>query len=182
MPIAQNEAWTLFVKDPFNKLIREKFIEFISPDETIEGRKNKMKPPYSIFWLSITTNVGPVEAKARKIDVRHVNGYLIIPGIVYLLGTKLQKFELNDRLGENQEIRLINYITRFAATGVQVIPLPAVLAEVADVFPHREPADHGRRWEQLKIGMAAQDGCSKYYLFYCTIVCIGQNITLMTYS
>ncbi len=46
---------------------------------------------------------------------------------------------------------------RGAATGVQVIPLPAVLAEVADVFPRREPADHGWRREQLKIGMAAQD-------------------------
>ena len=73
-------------------------------------------------------------------------------------------------------------LQRGAATGVQVIPLPAVLAEVAGVFPHREPANHGRRREQLKIGMAAQDGCSKYYLLYCTIVCIGQNITLMTYS
>ena len=72
-----------------------------------------MKPPYSIFWPSLTTNVGPVQAKARKIDVRHVNGYLIIPGIVYLLSTKLQKFVLNDRLGEDQEMRLINYITRF---------------------------------------------------------------------
>ncbi len=26
------------------------------------------------------TDVGPVEKKRRKIDVRHVNGYLIIPG------------------------------------------------------------------------------------------------------
>ncbi len=59
------------------------------------------------------TNVGPVQAKARKIDVRHVNGYLIIPGIVYLLSTKLQKFVLNDLLGEDEEMRLINYITRF---------------------------------------------------------------------
>jgi hypothetical protein len=84
------------VKDPFKKLIREKFIEFISPDETTKGWKNKMKPPYSIFWPPLTTDVGPVEAKARKINVRHVNGYLIIPGIVYFLSTKLQKFVLND--------------------------------------------------------------------------------------
>ncbi len=77
-------------------MIREKFIEFISPDETTEGWKNKMKSPYSIFWPSLMTDVGPVEAKARKIDVRHVNGYLIIPGIVYLLSTKLQKFVIND--------------------------------------------------------------------------------------
>ena len=59
----------------------------------------KIKPPYSIFWPSLTTDVGPVEAKSRKIDVRHVNGYLIIPGIVYLLSTKLQKAVLNDQLG-----------------------------------------------------------------------------------
>jgi hypothetical protein len=45
--------------------------------------------------------------------VRHVNGYLIIPGIVYLLSTKLQKAVLNDRLGETLEMNLIHYITRF---------------------------------------------------------------------
>jgi len=54
-----------------------------------------------------------VEHKSRLIDVRHVNGYLIIPGIVYLLSTKLQKAVLNDRLDEEIEMNLINYITRF---------------------------------------------------------------------
>ncbi len=75
--------------------------------------EKKMKPPYSIFWPSLTTDVGPVEQKSRLIDVRHVNGYLIIPGIVYLLSTKLQKAVLNDRLGEGLEMNLIHYITRF---------------------------------------------------------------------
>jgi hypothetical protein len=58
------------------------------------------------------SDVGPVEAKRRKIDVRHVNGCLSIPGIVYLLSTKLQKVALNDRLGEEQEVDLINFVTR----------------------------------------------------------------------
>jgi hypothetical protein len=40
-PLLKCKAWNLFVKDPFNKLIREKFIEFISPDETTKGRKKK---------------------------------------------------------------------------------------------------------------------------------------------
>jgi len=75
--------------------------------------EKKIKPPYSIFWPSLTTDVGQVEQKKRKIYVRHVNGYLIIPGIVYLLSTKLQKAVLNDQLGEDQEMSLINYITRF---------------------------------------------------------------------
>ena len=60
--------------------------------------EKKIKPPYSIFWPSLTTDVGPVTNKSRKIDVRHVNGYLIIPGIVYLLSTKLQRAVLNGRL------------------------------------------------------------------------------------
>ncbi len=72
-----------------------------------------MKPPYAIWWPSLTTDVGPIEKRSRCINVRHVNGYLIIPGIVYLLNTKLQKYVLNDQLGENQEINLINFITRF---------------------------------------------------------------------
>ncbi len=42
--------------------------------------RKKIKPPYSIWWLSLTTDVGPVKKKRRKIDVRHVNEYLIIPG------------------------------------------------------------------------------------------------------
>ncbi len=45
------------------------------------GEKNK--PPYSICWPSLTTDVGTVEQKSRVIDVRHANGYLIIPGMVY---------------------------------------------------------------------------------------------------
>jgi hypothetical protein len=64
--------------------------------------QKKVKPPYAIWWPSLTTDVGPIEKRSRFIDVRHVNGYLIIPGIVYLLNTKPQKYVLNDRLGENQ--------------------------------------------------------------------------------
>ena len=45
--------------------------------------------------------------------MRHVNRSLIISGNVYLLSTKLQKEVLNDRLSENQEMSLINYITSF---------------------------------------------------------------------
>jgi hypothetical protein len=72
-----------------------------------------VKPPYEIWWPSLTTDVGPIETRSMCIDVRHANGYLIITGIVYLFNTKLQKYVLNDRLGENQEMNLINFITRF---------------------------------------------------------------------
>ena len=101
------------MRDPFNKLFTDNWVEYISPEGSTNGHKNKIKPPYSICWESLTSDVGPVEAKRRKINVRHVNGYLIIPGIVYLLSTKLQKMVLNDRLGEEQEMNLINFIVRY---------------------------------------------------------------------
>jgi hypothetical protein len=61
--------------------------------------RKKVKPPYAIWWPSLMTDVGPIKKRSRCIDVRHVNGYLIIPGKVYLLNTKLQKYVLNEKIG-----------------------------------------------------------------------------------
>ncbi len=35
--------------------------------------RKKVKPPYAIWWPSLTTDVGPIEKRSRCIDVRHVN-------------------------------------------------------------------------------------------------------------
>jgi hypothetical protein len=45
--------------------------------------------------------------------VRHMNAFLIVPGIVYNLSTQLQEGVPHDLLGHNQEMNLINIITRF---------------------------------------------------------------------
>jgi hypothetical protein len=63
--------------------------------------------------MSLTSAVGPIKKKRRLIDVRNINLFLIVPGIVYNLSTKLQKGVLHDHLGQNQEMNLINFITRF---------------------------------------------------------------------
>jgi hypothetical protein len=42
-----------------------------------------------------------------------MNAFLIVPGIVYNLSTKLQKGVLHDHLGQKQEMNLISFITRF---------------------------------------------------------------------
>jgi hypothetical protein len=107
------DAWNKYIMDPFDKSNRKDFIEYISEDERTKDQGEKIKPPYSICWPSLTTDVGTVEQKSRVIDVRHANGYLIIPGMVYLLSTKLQKKVLNDQLGADLELNLIHYITRF---------------------------------------------------------------------
>ncbi len=95
-PLLNCDEWTRYIRDPLNKSVQDEFIEFITPDGTTNNSKKKVKPPYAIWWPSLTTDVGPLEKRNRCIDVRHVNGYLIIPGIVYLLNTKLQKYVLND--------------------------------------------------------------------------------------
>ncbi len=46
------------------------------------------------------------------IHVKHMNAFLIVPRILYNLSTKLQKGVLHDRLGQNQEMNLINNIKR----------------------------------------------------------------------
>ncbi len=112
-PLLNCNEWTRYIRDLLNKSVRDEFVEFITPDGTTNNLKRKVKPPYAIWWPSLTTDVGPIEKRSRCIDVRHVNGYLIILGIVYLLNMKLQKYVLNDQLGENQEMNLINFIIRF---------------------------------------------------------------------
>jgi hypothetical protein len=55
--------------------------------------------------MSLTSDVGPV--KKKHIDVRHMNAFLIVPGIVYNLSTKLQKGVLHDHLGQIKKLILL---------------------------------------------------------------------------
>jgi hypothetical protein len=42
-----------------------------------------------------------------------MNAYLIIQGIVYHLSTKLQKGVMYDHLGQDKEVKLIEFLTQF---------------------------------------------------------------------
>jgi hypothetical protein len=42
-----------------------------------------------------------------------MNGYLIMSGIVYHLSTKLQKGVMQDHLGQDIEVKLIEFLTQF---------------------------------------------------------------------
>jgi hypothetical protein len=63
--------------------------------------------------MSLTSDVGPIKKKKWLINVRLMNAFLIVLRIVYNLSTKLQKGVLHDPLGQNQEMNLINFTTRF---------------------------------------------------------------------
>jgi hypothetical protein len=83
---------------------------------------------HTTVWItlaSFTDDVGVVDkkTKTRMIDAGHMNGYLIIPGIAYHLSTKLQKGVTHDHLGQDTEVKLIEFLARF---GYATRKLPTV--------------------------------------------------------
>jgi hypothetical protein len=74
----------------------------------------KMNTPYAITFQHLTTDVGPVRINdGRKIDARHYNGYLIIPGIVYHIAAKMTNSIVTDCYGNPFKMGVINLIARF---------------------------------------------------------------------
>ena len=98
--------WINYVKNFFNWFTRQIHLNHTSPS-TLSSRHQtkKFTPPYGLTFTSFTDDVGVVDKKTRtrKINAGHMNGYLIIPGIVYHLSTKLQKGVTHDHLGQNTD-------------------------------------------------------------------------------
>jgi hypothetical protein len=96
--------WTNYVKNPFNWFPRQKYYDRISPSTPSSRHPTrKFTSLYGLTFASSTDDVGVVDKKTKThaIDTGHMNGYLIIPGIVYHLSTKLQKGVTHDRLGQD---------------------------------------------------------------------------------
>jgi hypothetical protein len=73
-----------------------------------------MTTPYALTLENVTTDVGPISSHGQsKIDARHDNGFLLTPGIVYHMTSKIQNSLLNDRYGNLFEVGIINFITQF---------------------------------------------------------------------
>jgi hypothetical protein len=71
-----------------------------------------MMPPYALTLENVTTDVGPLSTQGqRKIDARHYIGFLLTPGIVYHIASKMQNSLLNDHYGNPFEVGIINFIT-----------------------------------------------------------------------
>jgi hypothetical protein len=106
--------WTNYVKNPFNKFARQTYLDHTSPS-TPSGRHptTKFTPLYGLTFASFTDDVGVVDKKTRTrmINAGYMNVYLIIPGIVYHLSTNLQKGVKYDHLGQDKEVKLIEFLT-----------------------------------------------------------------------
>ncbi len=109
--------WTNCVKTLFNWFTRQLYLDHTSLS-TPRSRHptKKFTPPYGLTFASFTDDVGFVDTrrqKTRTVEAGHMNGYLIIPGIVYHLSTKLQKGVMHDHLGQDRKVELIEFLTQF---------------------------------------------------------------------
>jgi hypothetical protein len=55
----------------------------------------------------------PIKNSTQKLDVRHMNAYQIIPGLVYLLRARINGALLKDILNTEEVTNSIHYITRY---------------------------------------------------------------------
>ena len=108
----QGPVWDAYIRNPFDLTTRKDFLNTISLTCIDETKDTKMTPPYAITFKNLTTDVGHVTIhEGRKIDARHYNGYLIIPGIVYHMASKITNSLVTDRYGNPFEVGIINFIT-----------------------------------------------------------------------
>ncbi len=108
--------WTNYIKNPFDPFTRQIYLDCISPSTPSSRHPTrKFIPKYGLTFTSYTDDVGVVDkkTKTRAIDAGYMNGYLIIPGIVHHFSTKLQKGVTHDRLGQDTEVKLIEFLTQF---------------------------------------------------------------------
>jgi hypothetical protein len=71
-----------------------------------------MTPLYALALENVTTDVGPISSHGqRKIDAWHYNGFLLTPGIVYHMTSKIQNSLLNDHYRNPFKVGIFNFIT-----------------------------------------------------------------------
>ncbi len=108
------EVWDAYINNPFDLSTRKKFLSTISQSCIDKKKETKMMPPYALALENVTTDVGPISTHGqRKIDARHYNGFLLTPGIVCHIASKMQNSLLNNHYGNPFKVGIINFITRF---------------------------------------------------------------------
>jgi hypothetical protein len=108
------EVRDAYINNSFDLSTRKEFLSKISLSCIDKKKQTKMTPPYALTLENVTTDVGPVSTQGqRKIVARHYNGFLLTPGIVYHIASKMQNSLLSDNYGNLFKVGIINFITRF---------------------------------------------------------------------
>jgi hypothetical protein len=107
-----HREWRNFLKNPAENV-------HLFTRECLSSKKKHDKegiivsPPYRIDFKSITKEVLPIEQGRQKLDVRHMNAYQIIPGIMYTLRARLQGGLVKTILNDPEVTKAIDYVTRY---------------------------------------------------------------------
>ncbi len=109
-----NNNWKAFLKNPFDTDILTNYtvqnLECKSKNDEIMT----MRPPFLISFKHITSNAGTANArKQRNIDVRNMNSYQIIPGIMYTLLARLRGVVRATILNKSAAIKAIIFVARY---------------------------------------------------------------------
>ncbi len=105
--------WITFIRNPFDIESLRKFTQLSLTSKAKDSTEIIYSPPHRITLKSITKDVLPIKKGTQNVDVRQINGYQIIPGLVYTLHSKLSGHVLKDILKHDEVIKIINYITRY---------------------------------------------------------------------
>jgi hypothetical protein len=108
--IADTE-WRHFLKNPAENV--QLFTRKCLSSESKNDSDMIVSPPYRIDFKSITKEVLPIEKGRQKLDVRHMNAYQIIPGIMYILHARLQGGLVKTILNDPGVTKAIDYVTRY---------------------------------------------------------------------
>ncbi len=85
-----NAEWTAFLANPFEVNKLQWFTRTCLQSGHKQDDSQDFMPPYRITFKSITSDVLPIKNGVQKIDVRHMNAYQIITGIMYMSVPKLE--------------------------------------------------------------------------------------------
>jgi hypothetical protein len=109
-----SKDYSKYIKDPFNEYTTKEYLRKTLPCSKVVGTKDDHRlPPYGISFENLTSDDGLIEKQVHCIDARHYNAYLIMTTLVYHLFTKLMNDVVHNRLGKNEEVKVIQFITRF---------------------------------------------------------------------
>ena len=108
----RGSSWDGYIGNPFDSTVRKDFIKTIRFPCMDSTKETIMTPPYGITFDSVTTDVGTIDTGGkRKVDARNYNGYLLIPGLVYHMLSKMKNIRINKLYGNPFEVGMINYIS-----------------------------------------------------------------------
>ncbi len=109
-----NEHWQAFLKNPFDTDILTEYTTQALQCKSKNDERVTMRPPFLISFKHTTSDPGTASTtKQKTIDVRNMNAYQIIPGIMYTLLARLHGVVRATILNESAAKKAINFVTRY---------------------------------------------------------------------